>query len=138
MCVIAYESRTLSPAEKNYHLHSSKSELLALKWEVCDYFKDYLYHAASFIVYTDHNPLIYLLSTAKLNSTTYRWVAELADYNFIIKDQPGKVNKASDAPPRMSFDIEHFMKCCILETSQQEIQATISGTTPPSYLAEFD
>ena len=38
--VIAYASRTLNPAEKNYHLHSSKLELLALKWAACDYFKD--------------------------------------------------------------------------------------------------
>ena len=85
MCAIAYASRTLSPAEKNYHLHSSKLELLALKWAVCDYFKDYPYHAPSFMIYTDNNPLTYLLSTAKLNSTTHRWVAELADYNFSIK-----------------------------------------------------
>ena len=85
MRVITYASRTLSPDEKNYHLHSSKLELLALKWAVCDYFKDYLYHAPSFVIYTDNNPLTYLLSTAKLNTTMHRWVAELADYNFSIK-----------------------------------------------------
>ena len=32
--VIAYGSRTLTPAEKNYHLHSGKLELLALKWSI--------------------------------------------------------------------------------------------------------
>ena len=32
MRVIAYASRTLIPAEKNYHLHSGKLEFLALKW----------------------------------------------------------------------------------------------------------
>ena len=31
MRIIAYGSRTLSPAEKNYHLHSGKLEFLALK-----------------------------------------------------------------------------------------------------------
>ena len=127
MHVIVYVSRTLSPAEKNYHLHSSKLELLTLKWEVCDYFKDYLYCAPSFVIYTDNNPLTYLLSTAKLNSTTHRWVAELADYHFSIKYRPGKVNKAPDTLSRVSPDIEQFMKSCTLEDSQQEIQATISG-----------
>ena len=34
--VIAYGSRTLTPAEKNYHLHSGKLEFLALKWAICD------------------------------------------------------------------------------------------------------
>ena len=35
MRVIGYASRTLSPAEKGYHLHSGKIEFLALKWSVC-------------------------------------------------------------------------------------------------------
>lgn len=41
--VIAYGSRTLSPAEKNYRLHSGKLEFLALKWVVCEKFCDYLF-----------------------------------------------------------------------------------------------
>ena len=32
MRVIGYASRTLSPAERGYHLHSGKLEFLALKW----------------------------------------------------------------------------------------------------------
>ena len=125
MRVIAYASRTLSLAEKNYHLHSTKLELLALKWAVCEYFKDC--HAPSFVIYTDNNPLTYLLSNVKLSSNMHRWVAELANCNFSIKYRPGKVNKTPDALSRISLDIEQFMKSCTLEASQQEIQATISG-----------
>ena len=66
--VVAYGSRTLSPAEKNYHLHSGKLEFLALKWAICDQFRDYLYYAPSFKLYTDNNPLTYVLSSAKLNT----------------------------------------------------------------------
>lgn len=40
--VISYTSRPLSPAERNYHLHSGKLEFLALKWAVTERFKDYL------------------------------------------------------------------------------------------------
>ena len=69
--VIAYGSRTLSPAEKNYYLHSGKLEFLALKWAICDQFRDYLYYAPSFTVYTDNNPLTYVLSSAKLNVTSW-------------------------------------------------------------------
>lgn len=69
MRVIAYGSRTLSPAEKRYHLHSGKLEFLALKWAICERFRDYLYHAPSFVVYTDNNPLTYVLTSAKLNAT---------------------------------------------------------------------
>ena len=82
MRVIRYGSRTLTTQVKNYHLHSGKLEFLALKWAVCEQFRDYLYDAPSFTVYTDNNPLTYVLSTAKLNSTGDRWVSELADFNF--------------------------------------------------------
>ena len=38
MRVISYGSRTLSPAEKNYHYHSGKLEFLALKWAITESF----------------------------------------------------------------------------------------------------
>lgn len=46
--VIGYGSRTLTPAEQNYHMHSGKLEFLALKWAVCDKFKDYLFYSLTF------------------------------------------------------------------------------------------
>lgn len=50
LCVIAYGSRTLIAAEKNYNLHSRKLEFLALKWTITDKFRDYLYYAPFFTV----------------------------------------------------------------------------------------
>ena len=67
MSVIGYGSRTLTPSEKNYHLHSGKLEFLALKWAVTEHFKDYLFYAPFFTVYTDNNPLTNILSSAKLD-----------------------------------------------------------------------
>ena len=49
--VIAYGSRTLTPAEKNYHLHSGKLEFLALKWAVTNHFRHYLLYAKQFSLY---------------------------------------------------------------------------------------
>lgn len=72
--VIAYGSRSLTPAERNYHLHSGKLEFLALKWAICDKYCDYLYYAPGFTVYTDNNPLTYILSTARLDAVGHRWV----------------------------------------------------------------
>ena len=57
--VIAYGSRTLKPAETKYH--SSKLELLALKWSVTEKFRDYLGYATHFHTYTDNNPLVYVI-----------------------------------------------------------------------------
>jgi hypothetical protein len=63
MRVIAYASRSLTNAEKNYHLHGGKLKFLALKWAITDHFRDYLYYAPEFTVYTDNNPLTYVLTS---------------------------------------------------------------------------
>ena len=115
--VIAYASRTLSPAERNYHLHSGKLEFLALKWAVCDKFRDYLYYAPSFVVYTDNNPLTYVMSSAKLNATGQRWVAELADFNFTVKYRPGSSNADADTLSRIPLDMEKYMTVCSKEAA---------------------
>jgi hypothetical protein len=124
--VIAYASRTLTQAEKNYHLHAGKLEFLALKWAVSEQFRDYLYYAPSFIVYTDNNPLTYILSTAKLNATGLRWVGELADFNFEIKYRPGKVNIDADSLSRIPADFERFMDSCSETVSNPEFNAAVS------------
>ena len=80
--VIAYASRSVSKTEMNYPVHNL--EFLALKWAITDKFHDYLYGGNTFDVYTDNNPLTYVLSTAKLDACSHRWVARLANYNFNI------------------------------------------------------
>ena len=80
--VIAYASRTLTPSERNYHMHSGKPESLELKWAITEQLRDYFYYAPTFVVYTDDNSLTYVLTTAKLNATGLSWVGELADYSF--------------------------------------------------------
>lgn len=126
MRVIAYASRTLTESEKNYHFHSGKLEFLALKWAVCEKFRDYLI-GSSCIVYTDNNPLTYVLSTAKLNATGCRWVAELADFHITIKYRPGRENTDADSLSRMPVDIETIMKECTEELSSRSVQATVQS-----------
>ena len=92
--VIAYVSRTLSKSERNYDAH--KLEFLALKWSITERFHEYLY-GGHFEVYTDNNPLTYILTTAKLDATGQRWVASLANYNFKIFYKSGKLNVEVDA-----------------------------------------
>ena len=40
--IISLASRTLTPSERNYFMHSGKLEFLALKWAVTEKFHDYL------------------------------------------------------------------------------------------------
>ena len=92
--VIAYASRSLSNTEHNYPAH--KLEFLALKWAITDRFHKYLY-GGQFDVYTDNNPLTYILTSAKLDATGQRWVASLPNYDFHIFYKSGKTNIGADA-----------------------------------------
>ena len=95
--VIAYASRGLRNAEKNYPAH--KLEFLCLKWAVTDKFHDYLY-GNHFDVRTDNNPLTYVLSSAKLDATGHRWIAALSSYNFTLTYRSGKSNGDADGLSR--------------------------------------
>ena len=92
--VIVYANRTLSKSERNYDAHNL--EFLALKWSITERFHEYQY-GGHFEVYTDNNPLTYILTTAKLDATGQRWVASLANYNFKIFYKGGKLNVEVDA-----------------------------------------
>ncbi len=125
--VIGYGSRTLTATEKNYRLHSGKLEFLALKWAVCEKFRDYLFYAPHFTVYTDNNPLTYVMSMAKLNAVGHRWVGELSDFQFDIKYRPGKINIDTDTLSRLPLDIEVYELECTEELPMGAIQAAWEG-----------
>ena len=76
--VIAYATRSLSKAESHYPAH--KLEFLTFKWAVVKKFLEYLY-GLTFHVYTDNNPLTYMLTTARLDAASHHWVFSLANYN---------------------------------------------------------
>ena len=110
MKLISYASRTLTHAEKNYHLRSRKLEFLALKWSVTEKFWDYFYYVNEFTVYSDNNPQLYVMSTAKLNATGMRQVSVLAEFGFKIKYRPEKSGQDCDYLSRndLSFVEDKF------------------------------
>ncbi len=125
MRVMGYGSRSLNEAERKYY--SGKLGFLALKWAVCEHFRDYLYYGPHFTVYTDNNPLTYVLTTARLNATGHRWVAELADFSFNIKYRPGRSNTDADVLSRMPQDFAVYMNECTEDVTLDVIKASIDG-----------
>lgn len=97
MRVIAYASRGLSRSESHYPAH--KLEFLALKWAVTEKFRDYLY-GSQFTIITDSNPLTYVLTTARLGATSYRWLAALSTFSFKLQYRAGKLNADADGLSR--------------------------------------
>ena len=134
--VIAYASRTLNKSERNYDAH--KLEFLALKWAITDKFHKYLY-GATFDVYTDNNPLTYILSTTKLDAMGHRWVASLGPYNFTLHYKPSKLNCDADALScinwesvspvvvQATLDLAHVDRTLILDP---EVQGQKSADEP--------
>ena len=96
-----YASRTLNKSERNYEAH--KLEFLALKWTITDRFHECLY-GATFDVFTDNNPLTYILSTTKLDAMGHRLVASLGPYNFTLYYKPSKLNNDADTLSQIDWN----------------------------------
>ncbi len=74
---IAFASKTISASQHKYPAYIL--EFIAVKWSVCEKFSHWL-KGPKFIIWTDNNPLTYLLTKPKL--TKLRWVSKLASCTF--------------------------------------------------------
>ena len=131
--VIDYDSTSLSKAESHYPAH--KLEFLTLKWAVVKKFHEYLY-GSTFDVHMDNNQLIYVLTTAKLDTASHCWVASLAKYNFRLHYRAGKANIDVDALLRVSWpgcmpaNTNNYIQ--VTAAAMQAVQeAALQGPTSP-------
>ena len=101
--LVAYGSWVLTTHEKNYH--STKLEFLALKWAITEHFKEYLLYQP-FLVRTDNNPLMYIMSTPNLDATGHCWVSALAKYDFRLEYEKGRDNAVADTLSRVTTHLK--------------------------------
>ena len=94
--VVAYASRTLNRAERNYCV--TQLECLAIKYFV-QYFDQYL-TGVHFTVRTDHAALQFLFSMKEPRSRIARWIEILMGYDFTVEYRPGKRHLNADALSR--------------------------------------
>ena len=91
--VVAYFSRVLSKAERNYCV--TRRELLAVI-ESVKHFHHYVY-GVPFTVRTDHGALTWLLRFKNIEGQMARWLEILNAYDFKIIHRPGKQHKNADS-----------------------------------------
>lgn len=135
---VAYASRGLSRSESRYPAH--KLEFLALKWAITDKFHDYLY-GNTFTVVTDNNPLTYLLTSAKLDAASYRWLAALSTYTFDIKYRAGRQNLDADGLSRRPHgalveDVASQEECQRIEKFKSHLLSSVRDDEPQLLLAD--
>lgn len=94
---VAYASRPLNKAEKNYPV--IQKELTAVVWAV-KYFRPYLF-GRKFTIMTDHKPLIYLFGIKDPSSRLIKYRLILEEYDFKIVYIRGKDNVIADALSRV-------------------------------------
>lgn len=99
---IAYHSRKLKPAERNYSV--TEIELLALV-NATQHFKLYLL-GTKFHVITDHKALLSAEKLFKANKRLTRWSLLLADFDFDITYKPGSLNTNADALSRQEWPFD--------------------------------
>jgi transposase InsO family protein len=95
--VIAYASRHLNQAERNYA--TIEKEALAIVFAVKK-FKPYIHGHETKIV-TDHAPLKWLMKVKNTNAKLARWALEIQDLNLDIEYRPGKTNSNADCLSRI-------------------------------------
>ena len=104
---IAFASRSLAPAEKNYS--QIDKEALAIVFGV-KHFHQYLF-GRSFTIKSDHKPLQHLLGEKKgipamASARVQRWALMLSAYNYQVQYVPGKENMNADVFSRLPLPVQ--------------------------------
>ena len=89
-------------------------------------------HAKEVHVYADNNPLLDVLSSAKLNATGQRWVNNLADFYLQIHYKPGRTNVDADTLSRFPEDINLYHNTL----DKVKFQAITDGATTEQHKNE--
>lgn len=94
--VIAYASRSLTAAERNYS--TTEKECLACLFGV-EKFRPYV-ELTKFKIVTDHSALLWLHKLQSPSGRLARWTARLSQFTFEIVHRKGKFNVVPDALSR--------------------------------------
>jgi len=149
--VIAYASRALKTHEKNYS--TIEKEALAIVFAI-KHFRHYVF-GQKIKLYTDHKPLIWLMTHKDTSGRLIRWALQLQEYDIEFNYREGKANANADSLSRIGNDddihnndqsilsiihktpkgIEEMEVAQKLDTNINEIKKWLKGSKPPNEMA---
>ncbi|GFW70385.1 retrovirus-related Pol polyprotein from transposon 17.6 [Trichonephila clavipes] len=97
---ILYPSKKFSEVEKRYCTTEKECASIVFAIKRLHYYLD----GNSFLVMTDHNPLVWLNRNVSSNPRLMRWALALQPYNFRIVHRSGKSHKNADSLSRSVID----------------------------------
>ena len=124
---IAYASRSLQPAEKNYGI--TELETMGLVWAV-KYFRPFILGYPC-LVFTDHAACLSLLGSPHPSGKLARWAMAIQEMDLTIKHHAGKRNGNADALSRVLEDSTAEMSSTVLTVlAQDDLTAATQSFSP--------
>ncbi|KAK8980795.1 hypothetical protein V6N11_047926 [Hibiscus sabdariffa] len=99
--VIAYASRTLDSAQRNYS--TTEKELLTIVFAL-EKFRSYLL-GTNVVVFSDHASLCYLMNKKEAKPRLIHWILLIQEFNLEIKDKKGRENLVADHLSQISLTL---------------------------------
>jgi RNase H-like domain found in reverse transcriptase/Reverse transcriptase (RNA-dependent DNA polymerase)/Aspartyl protease/SET domain len=96
---IAYRSRKLTPAERNWD--TREKEFFALV-DACLHWRHYLHSEQPFKLLSDHDSLKYHKTMPHLTGRLARWIERMSEFDYTIEHIAGSKNVVADALSRRS------------------------------------
>ena len=127
---VAYASRSLQPAERNYGI--SELETLGLVWAV-KHFRPYILGYPC-TVYTGHAACLSLLSSRNPSTKLARWALTIQEMDLKIKHRSGKKNANADALSRNPVNEETTVLSLDVDDSNDSREEAV----PPEAQRQFD
>ena len=96
---VCYFSRKFNPSQRNYSTIEKEALALVLALQNFDLYLNAIKYPI--VVYTDHNPLVFLNRMRNHNQRLSRWGLLLQEYNLDVHHIQGKENVIADALSRV-------------------------------------
>jgi hypothetical protein len=130
---IAYFSKTMALAERNYEIHDK--ELLAIVRSLEQWRAELEGLSSKIQIYTDHRALEYFTTKRQLNARQVRWMDTLSRFDFQIMYRPGKQNMKADALTRRKEDHDSQHQATLESRHQVLLKRS---QLDPQIIAELD